>query len=225
MPDAALQPGPRHAVPVLPLADAVLFPHAILPLRVTDLRYRTLVRDALSGERTVALALSKPGFEPGERSHPEVFPTACLARFQDVAWLPDDCYDLRLIGLARVRLERRVREHPYPSARVRVLPQEPYTEDDPLVQLERQASIRVFERLLNAAAAAAGVAPPPVPDADASYEAVVSMMCMCLDVEAGEKLGLLEMDSVIERGKQVRERIERRLRSGPRPEPGDPPSN
>ena len=37
------------------------------------------------------------------------------------------------------------------------------------------------------------------------------MMCMCLDAEAGEKLGLLELDSVIERGRQVRERIERGL--------------
>src|SRR5262249_19111894 len=174
-------------VPVLPIPDAVLFPHAVLPLRVTDLRYRTLVRDALSGGRTVALALSKPGTERGERTHPEVFPIACLARFQDVAWLPDDCYDLRLLGLARVRLERRVREHPYPAARVRVLPQEPYTEDDPLVRIERQASVRVFERMLSAAAKSAGVAAPPLPGAETSYEAVVSMMCMCLDVDAGEK--------------------------------------
>ncbi len=203
----------------------MLFPHAVLPLRVTDLRYRKLVRDALLGERTVALALSRPGSERGDRTHPEVFPIACLARFQVAAWLPDDCYDLKLLGLTRVRLERRVREHPYPAARVRVLPQEPYTEDDPLVQVERNASIRVFERLLSAAAEAAGLAAPPVPAAETSYEAVVSMMCMCLDVDAGEKLGLLEMDNVIERGKRVRERMERRLRSGPRPEPGDTRSN
>jgi Lon protease-like protein len=219
-----MQPG--HPVPVLPLADAVLFPHAILPLRVIDLRHRTLVRDALSGERTVALALTKPGSEHGERAHPEVFPVACLARFQDAEWLPDDdCYDLKLVGVARVRLERRVREYPYPKARVRLMPQEPYTEDDPLVQIERQASIRVLERLLGAAAVAAAVAALAFPETQASYEAVVSMMCMCLDVNPGEKLGLLEMDSVIERGKRVRERMERRLRSGPRPEPGDTRSN
>jgi Lon protease-like protein len=220
-----MQPGPRHPLPVLPLTDAVLFPHAILPLRVTDLRHRTLVRDALAGERTVVLALSKPTDEHGERSHPDVFPLACLARFHDVEWLPDDCYDLKLAGLMRVRLEGRVREHPYPAARVSVLPQEPYTEDDPLVQIERQASIRVFERLVSAAASAAGVAAPAVPDARTSYEAVVSMMCMCLEADAGEKLGLLELDSVIERGRRVRERIERRLRSGPRPEPGEPRTN
>jgi len=217
--------GPGHAVPVLPLTDAVLFPHAVLPLRVTDLRQRTLVRDALSGERTVALALCRSGAEPGENPNPDVFPIACLARIQAVEWLPDDCYDLKLVGVARVRLERRVREYPYPKARLRVLPEEPYTEDDPLVQIERQASLRVLERLLGAAATAAGVAKAPLLPPQASYAAVVSMMCMCLEADAGEKLGLLEIDSVIERGKQARERIERRLRSGPRPEPGDTRTN
>jgi Lon protease-like protein len=206
---------------VLPLVDTVLFPHSLLALRVTELRYRTLVRDALAGGRTVALALSRPGAEHGERPSPDIFPLACLARLQDVAWLPDDCYDVRLMGVARVRIEGRVREYPYPSARVRLVPQEPYTEDDPLVRIERQASIRVLERLLGTAAAAAGVAPPPLPGDAASYESVVSMMCMCLSVDAGEKLGLLELDSVIERGKRAREGIERRLRTATRPGPGD----
>jgi len=217
--------GPAQPVPVLPLTDAVLFPHAVLPLRVTHFRQRTLVRDALLAQRTVALALSRSGMEPGEDSHFDVFPLACLARIQAVEWLPDDCYDLKLLGLARIRLERRVREYPYAKARVHVMPHEPYTEDDPLVQIERQASIRVLERLRGAAAAAAGVALPPLPGTDKSYEAVVSMMCMCLDAGAEEKLSLLELDSVIERGKQVRERIERRLRAATRPEPGEPRAN
>jgi Lon protease-like protein len=210
---------------VLPLTDVVLFPHAVLPLRVTDFRQRTLVRYALLAERTVVLALTRSVAEPGEDSNPEVFPLACLARIQAVEWLPDDCYDLKLLGIARVRIERRPREYPHAKARVHLVPHEPYTEDDPLVQIERQASIRVLERLLGAAAAAAGVAPPPLPGPDKSYEAVVSMMCMCLDTGAQEKLSLLELDSVIERGKQVRERIERRLRAGPRPEPGEPRAN
>ncbi len=220
-----MQSEPRQPVPVLPLADAVLFPHAVLALRVTELRHRTLVRDALAGERLIALALSKPGPEEEESVSPDVFPLGCLARVQDVEWLPDDCYQLKLMGMARVLLERDVRAFPYRSARVRIVPQEPYTEEDPLVQIERQASTRVLERLLGAAAAAAGLPAPPVPGPESSYEAVVNMMCMCLDADAEEKLGLLELDSVIERGKQVRERIERRLRPGEPAKPDDGESN
>jgi len=216
---------PRQPVPVLPLTDVVLFPHAMLPLLVTDLRHRTLVRDALAGERLIALALSKPGADDEERGSPDVFPLGCLARVEDVEWIPDDCYQLKLMGMARVVLERDVREYPYRSARVRIMPQEPYTEEDPLVQSERQASTRVFERLLSAAATAAGLPAPPVPGPESSYEAVVNMMCMCLDADAEEKLGLLELDSVIERGKQVRERIERRLRPSDPGKPDDGESN
>src|SRR3989442_11233400 len=220
-----MQSEPSQPVPVLPLPDVVLFPHALLPLRVTDLRHRTLVRDALSGERVITLALSKPGAEEDERGNPDVFPLGCLARVHEVEWLPDDCYDLKLMGVARVLLEREVRAYPYRAARVRIVPQEPYTEGDPLVQIERQASIRVFERLLSAAAAAARLPQPSVPGPHVSYESLVHNMCMCLDADAEGKLGLLGLDSVIERGKRARERIERRLGSPEGGKPGDGESN
>jgi len=58
---------------------------------------------------------------------------------------------------------------------------------------------------------AAGVSPPPVPGPETSYEAVVNLLCMCLEAEGEEKLALLELDNVIERGRRVRESIERRL--------------
>ena len=35
-----MESGAGRPVPVLPLADAVLFPHSLLALRVTELRYR-----------------------------------------------------------------------------------------------------------------------------------------------------------------------------------------
>jgi Lon protease-like protein len=47
-------------VPVFPLPELVLFPGATVPLHVFELRYRTLVRDALSRDRTIALALLQP---------------------------------------------------------------------------------------------------------------------------------------------------------------------
>ena len=48
----------KRPVPVFPLSDVVLFPHAPLPLHVFELRYRTMVRDALSGDREFAIAAS-----------------------------------------------------------------------------------------------------------------------------------------------------------------------
>jgi hypothetical protein len=48
---------------------------------------------------------------------------------------------------------------------------------------------------------------------------------MSLDAEGQEKLALLALDSVIERGRQVRERVERRLLARESRKPGDGQQN
>ena len=209
---------PKHPVPVFPLPGVVLFPGARLPLHVFELRYRTMVREALSGERVLALALLRPGWERDYQGSPEFHPLGCLARIDQVSWLPDDCYDLSLIGLSRARLGRAVREFPYRSVRAQVLPQEPLSEDDPLVQLERRALIEAGARLAASERAASPGAPAPetepagVPEAQLTFETVVNTLCMGLAAEPAEKLALLEMDSLLERGRRAREMMEERLR-------------
>jgi len=66
---------------------------------------------------------------------------------------------------------------------------------------------------------------PPAPGGDLSYEALVNLMCMSLDAEGQEKLALLALDNVIERGRQVRERVERRLLARESRKPGDGQQN
>ena len=203
----------RHPVPVFPLPDAVLFPRTRLPLHVFELRYRTLVREALSGTRVVAMALLAPGWERDYRGTPDFHPIGCLGHIDRVEWLPNDCYQLELVGLTRIRFVRLEREFPYREARVEALPQHPYPEDDPLVQVERQALRGTFERLLATFASPEGM--KLVPSPDVNFEALVNGICLSLDLEPRVKLRLLEEDSVIERGRRIREWIERRLRSTP----------
>lgn len=211
---------PRQPVPVFPLPGLVLFPHAHVPLHVFELRYRTMVRDALSGDRLIGLALLKPGYERDYHGSPEFFPTGCLARFEEVEWLPNDCYDLKVVGQCRVRFSRVVREFPYRCCKVTLLPEEPYADSDPLVQLEKRALLETFERLQRSA----GWEHPPAPlDMDRPYEQLVNTLCMCTDAAPHERLALLEIDSVIARGRQVRELTERRLQRRGRgaPPPGE----
>ena len=42
-------------VPVFPLAGALLFPRAQLPLHIFEPRYRAMVRDALASDRLIAM--------------------------------------------------------------------------------------------------------------------------------------------------------------------------
>ena len=147
-------------MPVFPLPNLIVFPDAMMPLHIFELRYRTMVRDALSGERVIAMGLLKPGWERDYHGSPEFYPLGCLARFEEVEWLPNDCYSLVVRGLSRIMVSRVVREYPYRSARVEVLPQEPCSEDDPLILSEKYALLELYRRLLpDAPGAAAGAVP------------------------------------------------------------------
>ena len=197
---------PKQPVPVFPLPGMVLFPGVDLPLHVFELRYLTLVRDALSGERCIAMALLLPGWERDYHGSPAFHPLGCLAHIEEVAWLPDDCYHVHLKGLARVTLGRTVREFPYRSVRTQLLGQEPFSEDDALIQLERRALIEAGQRFARAAQAA-GVEPVPV-DEHLTFEPLVNNLCMALPAEPEERLALLAMDSVLERARRARELME-----------------
>jgi Lon protease-like protein len=217
---------PRHPVPVFPLPELVLFPHAAVPLHVFELRYRTMVRDALSKERHIALAVLKPGYEHDYQGSPEFHPIGCLARFDEVEWLPNDCYNLRVVGVARVRFEHIVREFPYRSARVRMLPQDPYTEDDPLVAIEKRALLELYGRLREAvqrSSTAEALAQLPALASSDPYEIVVNALCMLSGGTTDARLALLQQNSVIERGRRVRDQLEGRLKPRPksRPEGGE----
>jgi uncharacterized protein len=207
----------KHPVPVFPLPDLVLFPHAILPLHVFELRYRTLVRDALSRDRVILMALLKPGHELDYHGSPEFHTLGCLAEFEEVEWLPNDRYDLRLRGTSRARTTGVVNEFPYRSVRVEPLPEHPFDEDDPIVQIEKRALLdgygRWTRRLVTAAGERSAELPPlPQLSEEHPYAGVVNTVCMLSGASARQRLELLSEDSVIERGRRVRELLEGRLR-------------
>ena len=193
-------------MPVFPLPGFVLFPHAVAPLHVFELRYRAMVRDALRADRLIATALLKPGWELDYHGSPEFFPLGCLARVEDVTWRPDDCYDLKVAGVARVRFQRVISEYPYRAATVSLIPQEPLSDDDPLVELERRALHEAYGRIVGATGL------PPYPSDPLPLETLVNTVCTELALDSFEKLELLELDNLVERSRRVRQRIELSLR-------------
>ncbi len=200
-------------VPVFPLPDVVLFPGGLLPLHVFELRSRTMVRDVLSGPRQLAMALLSPGWEAEYRGAPAFHPVGCLARIEQVEWRIDDCYDLVVRGLTRVRLERVVRDYPYRLVIPAPLEQAPTPEDDPLVELEKRALLEAWERLARDHELPGSV--PEASDPGLPFETLVNRLAMALPVSAAHKMRLLEMDAVFERSQTMRALIER-LRRSPR---------
>ena len=88
-------------VPVFPLAGALLFPRSQLPLHIFEPRYRAMTRDALAGDRLIAMVQPKDHDEP-----PGLFEVGCLGRIGTCEELDDGRFNLVLEGLSRFRIAR-----------------------------------------------------------------------------------------------------------------------
>jgi Lon protease-like protein len=115
---------------LFPLPNLVQFPHVVQPLHMFEARYRRMTADALAGDRLLAMALLRPGWEADYERRPPIYPVACLGRIVLDHRLPDGRYNLLLRGLSRVRvLEELKDDRPYRSARVELLTELPAAAD------------------------------------------------------------------------------------------------
>ena len=86
-------------IPLFPLAGAILFPRAQLPLHIFEPRYRDMVRDALAG--TGRIGMIQPN---GDGDPPPLFQTGCVGEIVGAEELDDGRYNIVLQGSARFRL-------------------------------------------------------------------------------------------------------------------------
>src|SRR5436309_2332195 len=94
------------AVPLFPLPSVVLFPRAVLPLHIFEDRYRAMTSDVLDGDRLIAMALLRPGWEKSYYAKPAVEPVVCVGRILSHEKLPDGKYNFLLEGLLRARISQ-----------------------------------------------------------------------------------------------------------------------
>jgi Lon protease-like protein len=111
-PDVSLAATLRR-VPLFPLPNAVLFPHALLPLHIFEDRYREMTRDILTGSRCLAIGLIAPG-SSDEEDAPAVLPIAGVGEVVMAHELPDGRFNLVVRGRARVQITQElVSDRPY----------------------------------------------------------------------------------------------------------------
>src|SRR5687768_725344 len=84
------------AVPLFPLPGVVLFPRAILPLHIFEERYKTMTADVLAGDRLLAMALLKTGWEKDYYQKPEIEPVVCVGQVLTHEKLADGKYNFLL---------------------------------------------------------------------------------------------------------------------------------
>jgi Lon protease-like protein len=90
-------------IPLFPLPGVVLFPGTLLPLHIFEARYREMVTDALAGERTIGMAMLKPGVDVDEGDSP-IFEVGGAGQIVESEELEDGRYNILLEGKFRYRV-------------------------------------------------------------------------------------------------------------------------
>src|SRR5438552_2023140 len=91
-------PAKLDSVPLFPLPNVVLFPRAVLPLHIFEERYKAMTADALNGDRRIAMALLRPGWERSYYGRPQIEPVVCVGKILSHEKLPDGKYNFLLQG-------------------------------------------------------------------------------------------------------------------------------
>ena len=131
-------------IPIFPLPDVVLFPHTLLPLHIFEPRYREMVRDCLAGDKRLAMALLKPGWENDYYGRPPVHPIAGAGEIIQHEELPDGRFNILLRGTMRIGITAELpADKPYRVARARPLPDR-YPDANPKGLAARVERLKVF---------------------------------------------------------------------------------
>jgi Lon protease-like protein len=86
-------------IPLFPLAGAILFPRAQLPLHIFEPRYRDMVRDALAGQGRIGMIQPSGAGDP-----PPLFRAGCVGEIVGAEELDDGRFNIVLQGSSRFRL-------------------------------------------------------------------------------------------------------------------------
>jgi Lon protease-like protein len=89
-------------VPLFPLLDTVLLPHAVQPLHIFEPRYRQMVSHTLPHGHIAMATLDRPAVNAPAMA--PMRPIGCVSSIVEHAELPDGCYLIQIQGLERVRI-------------------------------------------------------------------------------------------------------------------------
>jgi Lon protease-like protein len=200
-------------IPLFPLPNVVLFPNVFLPLRIFEPRYRTMLADALAGDRIIGMTLLQPGYEAEYHGRPAVYPVGCAGVITHSERLEDGRSNVVLRGIEKFRILEEDTSREYRIARVEPLPE---TINDAEKRTLKQRRHKL-EALLVAAIERGGADPrfpSVIPDED-----LVNALSQYLGLEPVERQALLEREGILARCEGLIELLEMKTYS-----PGGPKS-
>lgn len=104
-----------YELPMFPIGS-VLFPNTLLPLRVFEPRYQTLVDDCVAGDGRFGVVLIERGSEVGGGE--TRFEIGTIAQIAGVADLEEGHRLVLAVGTGRLEVDRWLPDNPYPRAMI-----------------------------------------------------------------------------------------------------------
>lgn len=202
--------------PLFPLPATVLLPGQLLPLHIFEPRYRAMLAHALEGERLVAMALLRPGYEAEYEGCPAIEEHVGLGRILATQPLPDGRSNVLLVGLRRARVLDEDRSRPFRVARLEVLEDPPVDDEAPLVAALRDLLVRVPHELVRDESRRALclhlLGQPITPGEALGLGTIVDLTADLLHLGVRDRQGLLATQDVAERAHLLRRVVDARVR-------------
>ena len=132
-------------IPVLPLRDAVAFPHILNPMAITLPRNIKLVDDALNSDKIIGLVLQK-----GEEEFPSpenLYRVGTAGVIFRMFRLPDGSLRILVKGLERFRIREFVSNDPYYVAEIEILKE--FVKKDLELEALAKDIVKVYQELVN----------------------------------------------------------------------------
>jgi Lon protease-like protein len=189
-------------LPLFPLPNTVLFPNVFLPLHIFEPRCRSMVRDALEGDRLIGMGLIRSGHEVAYEDQPGVYPTGCAGIITHTEKLQDGCYNIVLRGLEKFRVTAEDSSKAYRAGTVESLPEHLNKTDREQLSRERLRLEAVLISALERASAGPRF-PPTIPDED-----LINGLSQYMRLSPIERQALLECDGVLARCQSLIELIQ-----------------
>lgn len=212
-----LRPGaPRRradlpdAIPVFPLAGALLLPRGRLPLNIFEPRYLNMVDDALAGARLIGMVQPRSAQEGAHT--PPVFDVGCAGRITAFSESGDGRYLITLTGVSRFRIRTEMQTGaPY---RIAQAGWDAFSDD---LSLEPKPLFHARDRLLNVLRAylrAQGLEADWDSIEEADGETLVNSLSMICPFSPQEKQALLEAQGLCARADCLTALMEMALAAG-----------
>lgn len=184
--------------PVFPLSSLNLLPETTAVYHIFEPRYRKMITSALEGDRCIAMALLKPGFEENYYGNPEIYPVGCLGSISRVEHLEDGNFNIILEGRERVGLGELVQDYPFRVVRLQRLPENDLEEAFEDERHQLQVRLEYLARH-----ASEEVDFSPLLRGGESFRSLLNLVAKTLPLDVEAQYGLLTMDSMRERARRI----------------------